>query len=51
MAETVQSEMLSINDLMIMADPHSAIYQLARQLGVPDGLARAFKADLKEFKP
>ncbi|MCJ1237945.1 hypothetical protein MMC14_005932 [Varicellaria rhodocarpa] len=50
-ADTVQAEIWCINDLISMADPSCALYQLARQLGVPDGLARGFKADLKEFKP
>ena len=50
-ADTVQAEMWCMNDLISMADPSCALYQLARQLGVPDGLARGFKADLKEFKP
>ena len=50
-ADTVHAEMWCINDLISMADPSCALYQLARQLGVPEGLARGFKADLKEFKP
>ena len=32
-------------------DPTSTMYRVAIQLGVPDALARGFKADLKVFKP
>ncbi len=47
----VDAQMWSTNDLKDMADPTSAIYRTAIQVGVPDGMARAFKEDLKLFKP
>ncbi len=47
----VDAQMWSTNDLKDMADPTSAIYRTAIQVGVPDGMACAFKEDLKLFKP
>ncbi len=47
----VNAQMWSTNDLKDMADSTSGIYRTAIQLGVSDGMARAFKKDLKLFKP
>lgn len=41
----------SIDDLKAMSDPSSRLYQIAIDRGVPDGVARNLKADLKTFKP
>lgn len=46
----VEAQMWSIDNLKEMADSTSTIYLIALQLGVPDGMARAFKEDLKVFK-
>ena len=50
-SDTIKAEMWSIYDLATMSDSQSNMYRLARELGIPDGLARGFKADLREFKP
>ena len=34
-----------------MSDPLSRIYRLAVDKGLPDGVARSLKDDLKVFKP
>jgi len=47
----VNAQMWSTNDLKDMADSTSAIYRTAIQVGVSDGMTRAFKEDLKLFKP
>jgi len=47
----VDAQMWTTDDLKDMADSTSGIYRTAIQLGVPDGMARAFKEDLKLFKP
>jgi len=47
----VNAQMWSTNDLKDMTDSTSAIYRTAIQVEVPDGMARAFKEDLKLFKP
>ncbi|KAL8646119.1 MAG: hypothetical protein Q9226_007009, partial [Calogaya cf. arnoldii] len=40
----------SIDDIKAMADTSSRIYELAMEAGIPDGMARAFKKELKAFK-
>ncbi len=47
----VDNQMWSIDDLKEMSDTTSSIYRTAIQLGVPDGMARSFRGDLKTFKP
>ena len=49
--EIVQNEMWSLEDLRDMSETSSHIYKRAIQLGIPDGWARAFKTDLRTFKP
>ncbi len=46
----VDAQVWSTKDLKDMTDSSSAIYRTAIQAGVPDGMARAFKEDLKLFK-
>ena len=43
--------MWSLDDLKDMNQHDSGVYKLAMQAGLPDGLARDFKKDLKIFKP
>ena len=47
----VDAQMWSINDLKGMSDTSSTLYRTAIQLGVPDGMARGFREELKAFKP
>ncbi len=47
----VDNQMWSINDLKEMSDTTSSIYRTAIQLGVPDGMTKSFRDDLKIFKP
>ena len=47
----VQNEMWSLEDLRDMSETSSHIYKRAIQLGIPDGWARAFRTDLRTFKP
>ncbi len=43
--------MLEIADLKVMSHVDSSIYRTAVQKGIPEGMARSFKADLKLVKP
>lgn len=47
----VEREMWTVDDLKEMSRPDSFLYQRAMQLGIPDGLARGFRADFRAFKP
>ncbi len=49
--ETCNTNMWSLDDLKDMNQHDSGVYKLAMQAGLPDGLARGFKKDLKIFKP
>ena len=42
--------MWGLDDMKAMADTSSDIYKHAMNAGLPDGLIRGLKADLKEFK-
>jgi hypothetical protein len=48
--ETIKEQMWSFDDLKVMADTNSDLYKLVIAEGIPDGLARRFKKDLKAFK-
>ncbi len=48
---TVAEQMWQINDLEGMSDTSSSIYHTAMTKGIPDGMARGFRANLKLFKP
>ena len=47
----VERELWSIDDLKEMADPNSFMYSTGVRSGLPEGMARSFKIDLKLFKP
>ena len=49
--EIVLDQAWTIDDLKGMSDPSSRIYQIGIDRGLPDGVARNLKADLKAFKP
>ena len=44
-------EMWSLDNLKEMEDTTSEKYKLAISRGIPDGLARGFRKDLRRFKP
>ncbi len=43
--------MWTLEDLKEMNKPNSKVYELVMEAGIPDGLVRGFKRDLKAFKP
>ena len=47
----VDTQMWTIKDLKNMLDASLILYRTAIQAGVPDGMARSFKEELKTFKP
>lgn len=47
----VERECWSIDDLKEMADPSSFMYSTGVKSGLPEGMARSFKMDLRLFKP
>ncbi len=49
--QLMDREMWTVDDLKAMSDPTSEIHKTAVRMGVPNGMARAFKDELKEFKP
>lgn len=49
--EVAIREMWSLDDLKEMEDTASERYKLAISQGIPDGLARGFRKDLRRFKP
>ena len=49
--DIVLDQAWTIDDLKGMSDPSSRLYQIAIDRGVPDGVVRNLKADLKVFKP
>jgi len=49
--EAYNTNMWTLEDLKEINKPNSRIYELAIEAGIPDGLARGFKRDLKTFKP
>jgi hypothetical protein len=48
---TLEEQMWGLDDMKAMADISSDIYKSAIGSGLPEGLIRGLKADLKEFKP
>jgi hypothetical protein len=49
--QIVLREMWSIDDLKKMEDVITVQYKRAIELGIPDGLARQFRRDIRFFKP
>jgi hypothetical protein len=49
--QIVLREMWSIDDLKKMEDAITVQYKRAIELGIPDGLARQFRRDIRSFKP
>ena len=49
--ETYNTNIWTLKDLKKMNKLNSKVYELAMEAGIPDGLARGFKRDLKAFKP
>jgi hypothetical protein len=49
--QIVTREMWTIDDLRKIEDPTTIQYKKAIDLGIPDGLARSFRRDLRTFKP
>ena len=49
--DIVLDQAWTIDDLKAMSDPSSRLYQIAIDRGLPDGVTRNLKADLKTFKP
>ena len=47
----VDAQMWSIKDLKNISDTSSTLCHTAIQAGVPDGMARSFREELKLFKP
>ena len=47
----VDTQMWTIKDLKSISDASSILYRTAIQAGIPDGIARSFKEELKIFKP
>lgn len=45
-----EQQMWGIDDMKAMADTSSEVYKYARSIGLPDGLIRSLKADLRVFK-
>jgi len=48
--DTATEQYWSLQDLKDMHNSKSAIYSLAVELGIPDGMARRFKTELARFK-
>ena len=48
--EACNTHMWSLDDLKDMNKHDSRVYELVMEAGIPDGLARGFKKDLKTFK-
>ena len=46
----IDDEMWGLDDMKAMADTSSEVYKRAIDAGLPDGLIRGLKGDLKEFK-
>lgn len=51
MKALVEQECWTVDDLKGMADTTSNIYAIGVSHGIPEGMARAFKEELREFKP
>ncbi len=49
--QLVNEQCWNIDDLKEMSHVDSSIYRTSVQKGIPEGMARGFKADLKLFKP
>ena len=43
--------MWNLNDFKDINKHNSRVYEFVMEAGIPDGLARGFKKDLKTFKP
>jgi hypothetical protein len=49
--EVVERQMWTLEDLKAMEDPSDSLYKIATNLGIPDGMARRFKRELRAYKP
>ena len=47
----MQEQIWSIDDLMIISDSMSRLYNIAIEKGLPDGMICGFPADLTVYKP
>jgi hypothetical protein len=50
-ANIIMEQMWTVDDMKLMSDSSSSTYSRAMQLGIPDGMARSFRTDLRIFKP